>query len=159
LARLQAQVRPVPGRSAEYWAGFEKRLEAKLDREEAGFRAVARLIPTRRRAAWAVAGLALAAMAAAWFVLLRPRPVMIADWTQDESLLAPLLLEAESDPYLEQALEGEIRASIAELVPAADADAAALAAADPLFWEGLSDAELGAIAAALEQDNGMGGPK
>jgi hypothetical protein len=159
LARLQAEVRPEAGRSSEYWAGFEKRLEARLDREEAGRRAVGRPFAARRRVAWAVAGLALAAVAAAWFSLLRPRPILISDWPQDESGLAPLLLEAETDPELERAVEGEIRASIAEIAPAADADAAALAAADPLFWEGLSEEELGAIAAGLERDNGLGGPK
>ncbi|NTV80282.1 MAG: hypothetical protein HGA24_02510 [Candidatus Aminicenantes bacterium] len=95
----------------------------------------------------------------AWFWLLRPRPILIADWPQDEYGLAPLLLEAEADPELERAVEGEISASIGEIAPAADADAAALAAADPLFWEGLSEEELGAIAAGLERDNGLGGPK
>ena len=159
LARLQAEVRPEAGRSAEYWAGFEKRLEARLDGEEAGRRAVERPFAGRRRVAWAVAGLALAAVAAAWFGLLRPRPILIADWPQDEYGLAPLLLEAEADPELERAVEREIRASIEEIAPAADADAAALAAADPLFWEGLSEEELGAIAAGLERDNGIGGPK
>jgi len=159
LARLQAKVRPEAGRSAEYWAGFEQRLETRLDREETGRRAVGRPFAARRRAAWAVAGLALAAVAVAWFGWLRPRPVLTADWPQDENALAPLLLEAEADPELAGAVDGEIRASIAELVPAADADAAALAAADPLFWEGLTEEELGAIAAALERDNGMGGPK
>jgi hypothetical protein len=160
LARLQAEVRPEAERPEAYWAGFEKRLEARLDREEAGRRAVASPFAARRRAAWAAAGLVLAAAAAAaWFGLLRPRPALIADWPQDGNFLAPLLLEAEADPELARAVEGEIRASIAELVPAADADAAALAAADPLFWEGLSEAELGAIVAALERDNGMGGPK
>jgi hypothetical protein len=159
LARLQAGVRPEAGRSAEYWAGFEKRLEARLDGEEAGRRAVESPFAGRRRVAWAVAGLALAAVAAAWFGLLRPRPILIADWPQDEYGLAPLLLEAEADPELERAVEGEIRASIGEIAPAADADAAAFAAADPLFWEGLSEEELGAIAAGLERDNGLGGPK
>ena len=159
LARLQAEVRPGDGRSPEYWVGFERRLEARLDRQEAGLRDVGRPFAARRRIAWAVAGVAVAAVAAAWFGLLRPRQVLIADWPQDESGLVPLFLEAEADPELGRAVEGEIRASIAEIVPATDPDAAALAAADPLFWEGLSEEELGAIAAGLEQDNGLGGPK
>jgi anti-sigma factor RsiW len=159
LVRLQAEVRPEAGRSAEYWAGFEKRLEARLDREEAGRFAVGRPFAARRRVAWAIAGLALAAVAAASFGLLRSRPILLADWPQDENGFAPLLLEAEADPELGRAVEGEIRASIAEIVPATDADAAALAAADPLFWEGLSEEELGAIAAGLERDNGLGGLK
>jgi hypothetical protein len=44
------------------------------------------------------------------------------------------------------------------MAPAPDADAAVLAAADPLFWEGLSDDELRAVVSALEEETGHGGP-
>jgi hypothetical protein len=71
----------------------------------------------------------------------------------------PLLLEAEADPELEKAVAGEIRDSIAELVPALDADAAALAASDPLFWGDLSEEELAVIADWMEKEAGRGGPK
>ncbi len=101
LARLQAEVRSEAGRSAEYLAGFEQRLEARLDGEEAGRRAAENPFAGRRRVAWAVAGLALAAVAVAWFWLLRPGPILIADWPQDEYGLAPLLLEAEGIAAME----------------------------------------------------------
>jgi len=34
-----------------------------------------------------------------------------------------------------------------------------LPAADPLFWEGLSDDDLRAVIAELEAENGRGGPR
>jgi anti-sigma factor RsiW len=159
LARLQKDAALPAGRPDEYWAGFERRLEARLDREPAGRKAVGTPFPVRRRLAWAGAGLALVAAAALWFALPRPRPGLTAAWLPDEDPLAPLLLEAESDPELGRAVEREIQASLEELNPGPGADSAALAAADPLFWESLSEEELGAIVAAMEKETGIGGPK
>jgi hypothetical protein len=99
------------------------------------------------------------AIAAVWFAFLRPQTTSTAAWLPDGDPLAPLLLEAEADPELERAVDGEIRASIEALSPAPDADATALAAADPLFWESLSEEDLGAIVDRMERETGLGGPK
>jgi anti-sigma factor RsiW len=160
LLRLNEAAGPPAERSEEYWAGFERRLEARLDQEPAGRRAVGTPFPGRRRLAWAAAGFVLlAAVAAAWFAFLRPAPVLTAEWLPDADPLAPILLEAEADPEFERAVEGEIRVSLEALSPAPDADAAALSAADPLFWEALSDEELEAVVAGMERESGVGGPK
>jgi anti-sigma factor RsiW len=159
LARLQAGAALPAERPDEYWAGFERRLETRLDREPAGQRGVGLPFPVRRRLALAVAGLALVAAAALWFALLRPQPALTAAWLPDEDPFAPLLFEAESDPELGRAVEREILTWLEELSPAPGADSAALAAADPLFWEGLSEEDLGAIVAGMEKEAGMGGPK
>lgn len=159
LARLQAEAAPRAERPDEYWAGFERRLEARLDGVPAGQRGVGVPFPVRRRLAWAVAGLALVAAAALWFALPRPRPDLTAAWLPAEDPLAPLLFEAESDPELGRAVEREILSSLEALSPGPGADSAALVAADPLFWEGLSEDELGAIVAAMENEEGRGGPK
>lgn len=159
LARLQGEIRPVEMPPEGYWAGFERRLEARLDREEGGRSPVRTPFPQRRRMAWAAAGLLLAAGAALWFALLPPKTALTAAWIPETDLLMPLLLEAETDPELEKDVADEIRDSIAELAPALDADAAALAASDPLFWGGLSEEELGVIADWMEKEAGRGGPK
>jgi len=160
LVRLNEATGAPAERSEEYWAGFERRLQARLDLEPAGRKAIGAPSPARRRLAWAAAGsVLLAAVAAAWFAFLRPEPVLTASWLPDADPLGPILLEAEADPEFEQAVEGEIRVSLEALSPAPDADAAALSAADPLFWEGLSDEELEAIVAGMERESGIGGPK
>lgn len=161
LARLRMALSVPVERPAEYWAGFEERLEARLDRGEGAGRAAGNLPNAgRRRLAWASAAVsAMALLAAAWFGYLRPRPAVPADWPGLDDPFAPLYVAAEADPELARAVDREIRASIDELVSPPDADAAALRAADPLFWEGLSEAELDAIAEALERENGLGGPR
>ncbi len=161
LARIGEAVGPPEERPSGYWAGFERRLEARLDREGgAGPSAVGAPFSGRRRLAWAAAGAsALAVLAAVWFAWIRPEPAAQAAWLPGVDPFAPLYLEIEADPELAGAVDREISASIDEFAPALDADAAALLSADPLFWGGLSEEELGAIAAGLEQDKGLGGPK
>lgn len=161
LARLRDALDAPLERPAEYWAGFAKRLEARLDREEGrGSAAGEAPYAGRRRLAWASAAVsALAVLAAVWFALLRPRAAVLSDWPGSDDPLAPLYFAAEADPELARAVDREVRASIDELVAPPDADAAAFRAADPLFWEGLSEAELDAIAEALERENGLGGPR
>lgn len=158
LERLRAEAaRPVE-RSEEYWAGFAGRLASRLDAAPSVARAAGPPFAGRRRLAWAAAGLAAVAGAALWFASLRPRPALRSGWMPDADPLAPFLLEAESDPELARAAEKEVRALLEALSPGPGADSASLAAADPLFWEGLSEDELGAIVAAMEEE-GRGGPK
>lgn len=156
LARLQAAVRPGADRSPEYWAGFERRLASRL--ESAGPGRASRF--GRRRWAWAAAGvLVLSAAGAIWYASSRQDTLVTTAWLAEEDLLTPLLEDAEADPELERDIEQAIRASIEEMTPVPDADAAALPVADPLFWEGLSEDELRDIAAELENETGRGGPQ
>jgi len=159
LVRLQAEVLPPADRSAEYWAGFEKRLETKLARAATGRDAVGTPFPARRKWAWAAAAATAVAAAGIWFGLLRPGTAVTTAWIPTEDALTPLLQEVEADPELEEGVDREIRASIEEMTPVPDADIAALPIADPLFWESLSEDELRAIASELEKETGLGGPK
>ncbi len=160
LVRLQASAgRPVE-RSSEYWAGFESRLEEKLDALGSGRAGEARSsFPARRRWAFAAASVLVLAAAGVWFVLARRGSEAGPAWAYSVDGLAPLMEEADDDPGLAGDLDRVVRASLDELGPAVDVEAAALAAADPFFWESLTDAELGAIASGLEKDPGLGGPK
>jgi hypothetical protein len=159
LVRLQAEVLPPAGRSPEYWAGFDERLGSKLSGLETGRGAVEAPFSARRRWAWAAAGATALAVAGIGLAILRPRAAVTAAWVPYEDGLTPLIQEAEADPELERDLDREILASIEEMTPVPDADVAALPAADPLFWEGLSEDELRAIASELEKETGPGGPK
>jgi hypothetical protein len=162
IARLQAASGPPAGRSPEDWAGFERRLETRLDACALGRRAGGVPSPAvwRPRAAFAAAAALFLAGAALWVFLARARPDAGPDaWDPSADGIAPLIREAENDPGLEGAVGRYLSDSLAELAPAVDADAAALAAADPLFWESLSDDELGAVAEALGKESGSGGPQ
>ncbi len=160
LARLREAVGPPEERPAEYWSGFERRLEARLDREPGGRGLAAAPSPGRRALAWAAASASfLVILAAVWYGLVRKGAEEQVAWTHSGDPLASPYLGIETDPELALAVDREIRASIDEMAPAMDADALVFRAADPLFWDGLSEEELGAIAAGLEQENGLGGPK
>jgi hypothetical protein len=114
----------------------------------------------RPRAAVAAAAVLALAGAALWFALARRGPGPgAAAWLPPSDGLSPLILEAEADPGLEGAVDRYLNDSLEALSPSVDADAAALSAADPLFWESLSDEELGAVATGLEKETGLGGPK
>lgn len=161
IARIQAASGPLAGPEPRDWAGFERRLEARLDACGAG-RAGRFPAPFawRPRAAFAAAAALILAGAALWIVLARPRqdPGAFA-WVPSADGIAPLIREAETDPGLEGAVGRYLSDSLAELAPPVDADAAALTAADPLFWESLSDDELGAVTEALGKESGLGGPQ
>ncbi|NLH75857.1 MAG: zf-HC2 domain-containing protein [Acidobacteria bacterium] len=160
LARLQAASGPPAGRSPEDWAVFEHKLEARLDAWESGRAGRSAPIAWRPRAAFAAAAALVLAGAALWVVLARSGPEAGPfAWVPSADGIAPLIREAETDPGLEGAVGRYLSESLAELAPAVDADAAALTAADPLFWESLSDDELGAVAEALGKETGLGGPQ
>lgn len=161
LVRIQAASGPPAGRSPEDWAGFERRLEARIHAWEGGR---AGRIPAplawRPRAAFAAAAALLLAGAALWVFLARGLPEDGSyAWVPSADGIAPLIGEAETDPGLERAVGRYLSDSLAELAPVVDADAAALTAADPLFWESLSDDELRAVAEALGKESGLGGPQ
>ncbi len=160
LARLQAAAGRPAERSPEYWAGFERRIEERLDALGSGQAGEARPpFPGRRRWAFSAAAVLLLAAAGVWLVLARRGSEANPAWAYSVEGLAPLMREADADPGLAGDFDRVVRASLEELGPLVDDDAAALAADDPFFWESLTDDELGAIASGLEKDPGLGGPK
>lgn len=158
LARLQATAGVPAGRSPEYWAGFARRLEAKIDMVESG-RAAAAPASARRRWAWAASAVLVLAAAGVWFALDRKGPEAAEAWITSGDALNPMIEAAEADPGLEREVDLLVRSSLEELGGSVDADAAILSGGDPLFWEGVSDDELRAIATELEMKSGPGGPK
>jgi len=159
LARLQAGVPPLADRSPEYWAAFERRLESKLAFVEP-VRAPARApLLTGRRWALAAAGFLVMAAVGVYFAVNRSGGTLGTAWVPYEDSLARLLQEAEADPEVENLVNRELLASIADVAPDAEEEYAFPVAADPLFWEGLSEEELEYIAVELEKETGNGGPK
>ena len=158
LARLQAASGGPADRSPDYWAGFERRLEAKLDAIGSG-KAAAAPPAAWRRWGWAVPAVLFLAAAGVWLALDRKGAGLTEAWIPAGEGLFPMIEAVEADPGLEQEVDLLVRSSLAELAASVDADAAVLSAADPLFWEGVSDEELRAIASELEKESGPGGPK
>ncbi len=159
LDRIQAEARLPEDRPPEFWASFERGLDAKLETARAGGASAAIPFPARRRLAWAAGALLALAGMALWYVLQRPAEGVIEAWTDYEDLLDPILQAAEANPELASRVDQEIHASIDEMTPTPDATAALIPAADPLFWEGLSEDDLRDIVAGLENEIGRGGPQ
>jgi hypothetical protein len=160
LVRLQKEAGPTPDLSSEYWGGFEKRLGSKLDTVEAGRRSVDAPVSPRRKLAVAAVGFLALAAAGTYFALIRPRTGTVETaWVAYEDPLATFLQEAEADPEFGNLANREILVSIRQMTTGPEAEAVVPVADDPLFWEGLSDSELEFIAAELEKETGLGGPK
>lgn len=159
LVRLQSGAAPAADRSPEYWTGFEDRLGSKLEGIEPGRRTVCVPFSARRRRAWAAAGFLAIAAAGTYFAVSRAAGPRETAWVTYEDSLAPLLQEAEANPEFGNLVNREILASIEDMTPVIEKDFAVPVAADPLFWEGLSEEELGYIASELERETGRGGPK
>jgi hypothetical protein len=159
LARIQAETPPAADRSPEYWAAFERRLESGLAIVEP-VRGPARApLFAGRRWAWAAAGFLVMAAVGIYFAVNRPGGALETAWVPYEDSLARLLMEAEANPEVENLVNRELLASIADAVPDVEEDYAVPVASDPLFWEGLSEAELEYIAVELERDTGNRGPR
>ena len=159
LVRLQSGAASVEDRSPEYWAGFEERLGSKLAGIEPGGRTVCVPFSARRRWGWAAAGFLAIAAAGTYFAVSRSAGTGDTAWVPYEDSLAPLIQEAEANPEFGSLVNREILASIEELIPVPEKDLAVPPAADPLFWEGLSEDELRYIVSELERETGRGGPK
>jgi anti-sigma factor RsiW len=158
LARIQAHGRPAGERAPEEWTSFERSLEARLDALEPGARPVPRPFAVRPRWAWAVPAAMVLAAAAAWYALGPSGTPAVETWAGYDDVLDPLMAAAEADGDLAGRIDREVGVMIDEMAPAPDAEAVVLRAADPLFWEGLSDDDLRAIISGLEQETGNGGP-
>jgi anti-sigma factor RsiW len=159
VGRIQAETRLADGRPRGAWDDFEKRLEAKLASAAAGRVAVDPPFAVRRRWAWAAAAAMVLAGLTGWYLLQRPGTAMSGTWLADDDVLDPLMEAAEASPETASRADREVRALIDDMTPAPDAEAAVLPAADPLFWESLSDEDLRAIVSELEDETGRGGPQ
>lgn len=157
LARIQAQGRLAAGRTAGEWSDFERALGARLDAAGSGRRRAPGPSAVRARWAWAAAAAVLLVAAAAWYALRRPAGPGEALTAYDD-VFAPLVAAADSDEELAGRVDREVGVLIDELTPAPDAEAVVLPAAEPLFWEGLSDDDLRGIITQLELESGRGGP-
>jgi predicted anti-sigma-YlaC factor YlaD len=159
LTRLQAEAPLAADRSPESWTAFERRLESKLAIVEPVMEANRTPLFTGRRWAWAAAGFLVMAAVGIYFAVNRPAGTLEMAWVPYEDSLARILQEAEADPEVENTVNRELLASITDVTPNPEEDYAAPLAADPLFWEGLSEEELEYIAVELEKETGNGGPK
>jgi len=158
LERIQTETK-LPEAPAGTWAALERDLDARLSGEVAGRKRVEVPFAARRRWAWAGAAALVLAGISLWYALPRPEPVLTEAWLLYEDILDPIMNAAEASPELAGRLDQEVRASIEEMSPAQDPEVLLLPAADPLFWEGLSDDELRALVSALEKESGLGGPQ
>ncbi len=158
LARIQAQGRLAAERTAGEWADFERAVEARLDAAASGRRPLPRLSAVRARWAWVAAAAAILVAVAAWYTLSRPAPAPLEAWIPYDDVLAPLMAAADADQDLAGLVDREVGALIDDLALAPDAETLVLPAADPLFWQGLSDDDLRSIITGLELESGRGGP-
>ena len=159
LTRLQAEAASAADLSPEYWAAFERRLESKLAFVEPVREASRAPLFRGRKWAWAAAGFLALAAVGTYLAVSRPGRTLETAWVPYEDSIARILQAAEEDPEVENLVNRELLASITEVAPDPEEDYAAPLAADPLFWEGLSEEELEYIAAELEREAGQGGPK
>jgi Putative zinc-finger len=159
IVRFQAGAATAADRSPDYWAAFERRLEARLDSVEPGRKVAGVPFFTGRRWAVAAVGFLLLAAAGTYLGVRRPGGPLETAWINYEDSLAPLLQEAEASPEFGNLVNREILGSIEDMAPVIERDFAPSFADDPLFWEGLSDQELEFIAAELAKETGQGGPK
>jgi anti-sigma factor RsiW len=158
LERVQAGTR-LSEATAGFWAAFERKLDARLAVLEAGRKRVGVPFAAGRRRAWAAAAALVLAGFSLWLARPRPGPAMTEAWVAYDDILDPIVRAVESSPELAGRVDRELQASIDEMSPVEEAEAAGLPAADPLFWESLSDDELRAVVTALEKESGLGGPQ
>lgn len=159
LVRLEATAGRRLERSADDWAAFERRLEARLD-AEARNGPVGRVLEANRRAwAWPAVASAAAAALILWLALGRPLGDGGAPFGGGPDSLASLIAVAETDPDIGERISERVERSIREMTGGWEGRIQAAAAEDPLFWESLSDEELERLAVELAKDIGGGGAK
>jgi hypothetical protein len=141
------------------WADFGRRLEARLASSASpspGALRADRPVFLRMKWAWATAVVALA-FVATYLVVLRPRMRPEQAYVPFEESVAQVLGEAGATPGLENSFNQAIMASIEESVRPAGEEAPVSFGDNPLFWESLTDGELGYIESALRREKGLGG--
>jgi anti-sigma factor RsiW len=160
LDLIQGAAAPPPRPADDFWAAFERRLEARLDAASPSPAGSGAPVAARRRWAWAAAAVTVLAGVALWLALPRKGLAPAEAWLAADDILEPLVQAAETDPELAGRIEREIQASIEEASPALEAGEETLPPAnDPLYWESLTEDDLRAVVAALEKETGLGGPK
>jgi len=159
LEKIQGATRRPREPMEGFWPDFERRLDTRLDPIRPGREAIAVPFPARRRWAWAAAAAAVLAGISLWLALPRPAPSLTEAWLPTDDVLDSLVRAAEADPELAGRIDREVQASLDEMLSAPGFGEAALPAAEPLFWESLSDEDLKAVVDALENESGLGGPQ
>ncbi|HVP91598.1 MAG TPA: zf-HC2 domain-containing protein [Terriglobales bacterium] len=149
-----------PGLTAGDWADFSRRLEAKVAAPSAPPPARARSgiphLPSGKWA-WATAASAALVVLAAYLAFLRPGAGREATPAPFEDSLAQVLGEADASPELASSLNSSVEASIEETVRPAAGEAPVTFGDNPLFWESLSEGELGELESALRKETKLGG--
>lgn len=150
------RARPSDDPPPEFWTDFERRLAERMASLQmpSGERAVTP--PRLRKWAWAGAASLVVAAALIYIAFLRTGGAPETPWLLNGSSLAWILMEADDDPALSIVLDREVRASIDELTGGPGEDFGVPFAADPLFWEGLSEEELQFIASEMEAETDRG---
>jgi len=149
-----------PGLTAGEWADFGRRLEARVaaasgpEPARAG-RGALRLPGAKW--AWAAAASAALVLLAVYLVFLRPGAGREAVPLPYEDSLSQVLVEAGASPELESSLDRAVVASIEETVRPAAGEGPVSFGDNPLFWESLTEGELGAIESALQKETKLGG--
>jgi hypothetical protein len=149
-----------PRLSPADWADFSRRLEARLGSTAASAGEAFRTdgpAAFRWKWVWAVATFAALTFVVAYLAFLRPRTTAEPIFVSYEESLARVLGEAGANPELESSFNREIMASIDETVRPAGKEAPVSFGDDPMFWEALTEGELGDIESALRKENGLGG--
>ena len=157
LSRIQGAAGGLadPGLAPEKWVEISRRLESRLALGRAGSPRQAR--SGFKRLAWSGAALAVLLFALAYLAGVRPRTPAGPVPLSFEDSVAQVMGEVGANPDLAGAFAGEIAASIAEAVQPEIGEEAVSFRDNPLFWEGLTDTEVGFINSELEKELGRGG--
>jgi len=157
LTRIQAGAAGLadPGLAPADWADFGRRLEGRLARETAKHAPPG--LPALWKWAWTGAGLAVLVFALVYLAVLRPRTVAWPVPLSFEDSVAQIMGEIGGNQDLAGAFDREIVASITEAARPESEEAPVPFGDNPLFWEGLTDGEIGYINAELEKELGHGG--
>jgi len=144
-----------PGLAPGAWEDWCRRLDQKL----AAPKTTSQRTPFAARWRWAWGGASLAALAfiVTYFAVIRPRGTEEPAIVPFEDSAAQVLGEIGASPDLAESFNQEIQASIDEAALAPGEDAPVSFGDNPMFWEGLSDSDLGFIESELRNERGHGG--
>ena len=135
-ARLESR------RAEELLSGLRRRLEAERPVR-------ASTLSGRRWWLWGPAGASVAAAALlAWFFILRPVPSAEVYLLSEPDVFGRISLQVSESPELEAAWDEVLQSSLAETLAAGDEGILTNPLDDPFLPEGVSDEELGQLAAS-----------
>jgi hypothetical protein len=148
------------------WSDFSRRLESRLAAASPPSPRVKPLGRFRWKPAWTVAGLLLLAAAGIYLAFFRSGSRGEQAFSSLDDPAGQVISEIGPNADLESSFNREIVASINEsagvladgsAVHQTDEEALVLFGDNPLFWEGLSEEELGYIESELRKERGLGG--